>query len=409
VGTLGRVLTPYRRVLSVPGAWQFSAAGFFGRLPIAMVSLGIVLLVSAEAGSYGLAGTVVSAYLIANAALAIVHGRLVDRFGQHRVLPAVETLFVVALALLMWSVEDDWHPLVVHALAAVAGGSLPQIGACVRARWSHVLDDTASVQTAYAFESVVDEALFVTGPTVVTLLATAWDPVAGLVVAMACGLGGVLWLSAQRSTEPPDHRQRASAGADTVKAPMPWRVVAPLVVVCVSLGAVFGSTEVITVAFAEEQGAKALAGPLLGIWALGSLLAGLVTGAIAWRSGPEVRVRWGILALGLTLVPLGFVGSLWVMAGLLLLGGMAIAPTLIATLAVTERSVPRSRLTEGMAILHTGMGVGIAPGAALGGLMIDAYGASPAYAVPAVAGLLGAAAAWLARAPVPSRPVPSTP
>ena len=139
--TLGRVLSPYRRVLSVPGAWQFSLAGFFGRLPISMVSLGIVLLVSAEAGSYGLAGTVVSAYLIANALLAIVHGRLVDRFGQHRVLPVVETVHVVALALMMWAVEQGWHTLAIHALAAVAGGALPQIGACVRARWSHVLDD----------------------------------------------------------------------------------------------------------------------------------------------------------------------------------------------------------------------------------------------------------------------------
>jgi predicted MFS family arabinose efflux permease len=109
-----------------------------------------------------------------------------------------------------------------------------------------------------------------------------------------------------------------------------------------------------------------------------------------------------MLALGLTMVPLAFVGSLWVMAVFLLLGGMAIAPTLIAALAVTERSVPRSRLTEGMAILHTGMGIGIAPGASLAGLMIDAYGASPAYVVPAAAGLLGAAAAWLARTPVPS-------
>ena len=398
------VLSPYRRVLSEPGAWRFSAAGFFGRLPIAMVSLGIVLLVSAKAGSYGLAGTVVSAYLVANALLAIVHGRLVDRFGQHRVLPVAQTIFVVALALMMWAVEEGWHPLVIHALAAVSGGALPQIGACVRARWSHVLDDTRSVQTAYAFESVVDEALFVTGPTVVTLLATAWDPVAGLVVAMASGLVGVLWLSSQRATEPPDHRQRSQSGAETVHAPMPWRIVAPLVAVCVSLGAVFGSTEVVTVAFAEEQGAKALAGPLLGIWALGSLLAGLAAGLVAWRSGPEVRVRWGMLALGLTLVPLGLVGSLWVMAVFLLLGGMAIAPTLIATLAVTERTVPKSRLTEGMAILHTGMGVGIAPGAALGGLMIDAYGASPAYAVPAVAGLLGAAAAWLTRASVASSP-----
>ncbi len=134
VCTLGAVLSSYRRVLIVPGAWQFSLAGFFGRLPIAMVSLGIVLLVSAREGSYGLAGTVTATYLLANAALAIVHGRLVDRFGQHRVLPVVQTMFVLALSLMMWAVEDGWHPLLIHGLAAVAGASLPQIGACVRAR-----------------------------------------------------------------------------------------------------------------------------------------------------------------------------------------------------------------------------------------------------------------------------------
>ena len=393
VCTLSRVLSPYRRVLSVPGAWQFSLAGFVGRLPIAMVSLGIVLLISTERGSYGLAGTVASAYLLANAGFAIVAGRLVDRYGQHRVLPVLVAVFSLGLALMMWAVEAGWHPVLIHAFAAVAGATMPQVGACVRARWSHVLHDPRSVQTAYAFESVVDEALFVTGPTAVTFLATAWHPVAGLTVAIVCGLTGSLWLATQRATEPPDRRQRAieTDGRDR----MPWATVIPLVVVCAALGAVFGATEVVTVAFAEEQGAKAISGPLLGLWALGSLVAGVVTGVITWRSGPEVRVRWGILALGVTLVPLAFVGSLWVMAVFLLLGGMAIAPTLIATLATTEHVVPKSRLTEGMAILHTGMGVGIAPGAALAGLVIDAYGASPAYAVPAAAGLLGAAAAWL--------------
>ena len=397
VCTLASVLSPYRRVLAVPGAWQFSLAGFFGRLPIAMVSLGIVLLISTQRGSYGLAGTVASAYLLANAGFAIVAGRLVDRYGQHRVLPPLVLVFALGLSLMTWAVEADWHPLLIHVFAAVAGASMPQVGACVRARWSHVLDDPRSVQTAYAFESVVDEALFVTGPTAVTFLATAWHPVAGLVVALVCGLTGSLWLATQRATEPPDRRQRAAATGAGGREPMPWAAVVPLVVVCAALGAVFGATEVVTVAFAEEQGAKALSGPLLGVWALGSLAAGVVSGAITWRSGPEVRVRWGVLALGVTLVPLAFVGSLWVMAGFLLLGGMAIAPTLIATMATTERTVPKSRLTEGMAILHTGMGVGIAPGAALAGIVVDAYGASPAYAVPAAAGLLGAAAAWLTR------------
>jgi MFS family permease len=398
------VLSPYRRVLGVPGAWQFSLAGFVGRLPVSMVSLGIVLLVSRASGSYGDAGTVVAAFLLANALCAILLGRALDRFGQSRVLPLAQTAFTLAVVLLMWGVEQGWHPAVVHLTAAVAGGSLPQLGACVRARWSHVLDTASDKQTAYAFEGVVDEALFVLGPTVVTVLATAWHPVAGLVTALACGLGGTLALVAQRSTEPPAHPRRPERRD---RPQMPWATVVPLALVCVSLGAVFGAAEVVTVAFTEERGVPQLAGPLLGLWALGSLAAGLVTGAVDWRRGPEVRVRWGILALGLTLLPLALVDSLVVMAVLLLLGGMAIAPTLIATLTLTERTVPPARLTEGMAVLHTAMGIGIAPGAVVAGFVVDAAGASPAYVVPAAAGLLGAVAAWTTRSRQVRTAVPS--
>ena len=405
------MLSPYRRVLSVPGAWQFSLAGFFGRLPIAMVSLGIVLLVSAQAGLLRRwPAPSRRRTSLANALLAIVHGRLVDRFGQHRVLPSRRG------ALRGVTVPDDvggrrtaGTPLAIHALAAVAGGALPQIGACVRARWSHVLDDTSSrVQTAYAFESVVDEALFVTGPTVVTVSGDRVGP--GRRARGGDGrrrpLGGVLWLSTQRSTEPPDHRQRASAGDDSARAPMPWRIVAPLVVVCVSLGACLrpdrgGHGRVRR----EEHGAKALAGPLLGVWALGSLVAGLVTGLIAWRTGPEMRVRLGHLWRSvLTLVPL--VGSLSVMALFLLLGGMAIAPTLIATLSPSPSAACRSPGSPRGWRSCTPAWASASPRAPpLGGLMIDAYGASPAYARAApCAGLLGAAAAWLTRTSVASTP-----
>ena len=59
----------------------------------------------------------------------------------------------------------------------------------------------------------------------------------------------------------------------------------------------FGAAEVTTVAFAEEQGHKAWSGGLLALWALGSLTAGVLTGAVPWRRGPSVRVRWGALAL----------------------------------------------------------------------------------------------------------------
>ena len=50
------MLSTYRDILSRPGAFAFSAAALVARLPISMVGLGIVLLVSAQTGSYGLAG-----------------------------------------------------------------------------------------------------------------------------------------------------------------------------------------------------------------------------------------------------------------------------------------------------------------------------------------------------------------
>lgn len=392
------MLSTYRSVLTVPGAWVFSLSGFVARLPVSMVSLGIVLLISSASDSYGQAGTVAAAYLLANAALAIVHGRLVDRFGQSRVLPSAQFLYTLALVALVWAVQTEQPQAVTMLAAAVAGGALPQIGSCVRARWNHVLGDKDRLQTAFALESVIDECLFVLGPTVVTTLATVWHPVAGLAVAAACGLIGTLVLATQRRTEPPAHPRTE----DAERAPMPWRIVAPMAMVCASLGVIFGAAELTTVAFAEDHGAKAWAGPLLGVWALGSLLAGLVAGAIVWRSGPERRVRWGVLLLGATMLPLTVVDSMWLMAFFLLIGGLAIAPTLIAALALTASAVPNSRLTEGMAVLHTAMGVGVAPGATLAGLVVDQYGSSAAYLVPAIAGLVGAIAAWLGRAPVPS-------
>lgn len=386
------MLTTYRRVLVVPGTLLFSLTGFVARLPISMVSLGIVLLISAERGSYALAGSVAAAYILANAALAVVHGRLADRLGQGRVLPVTQVLFGSFLVMMMWSVDAHWPNWLTHAFAAGAGASLPQIGSCIRARWSHVLDDPRQVQTAYALEAVVDEGVFIVGPILATVLATAVHPAAGLVVALVAGVGGTLFLSTQRGTEPPAHPR---VSEDGVRAALPWRTVVPLVVLCFALGSVFGSAEVATVAFAEELGAKQYAGPLLALWALGSLVSGVGTGAISWRRSTEYRMRVSILALTLAMVPLTFIGSFPLMAVALLIGGLAISPTLISCLSITEQVVPRPRLTEGMAILHTGMAAGIAPGAAVAGYVIDHQGASWAYVVPVAAGVLGCVAALL--------------
>src|SRR4051794_16072663 len=367
-----------------------------------MVGLGIVLLVSSATGSYGVAGAISAAYMLANAGFAILQGRLLDRLGQGRGLAVASIGFGVATALLVASVQADWPVGWTYVFAAVGGAFLPQVGSSVRARWSHVLDQPAEVQTAFALEAVLDEAVFMVGPILVAVLATTWHPAAGILVAVVACVGGTLFLSAQRSTAPPPHPRDSSDGP---RPPMPWRSVVPLAIVCAALGVLFGAAEVTTVAFAEEHGRKAASGVLLALWAFGSLAAGVITGAIHWRRGPALRVRWGALAMACAMVPLHFIGSIPVMGVVLFVAGFAIAPTLIGAMSLTESVVPPGRLTEGMAIMQTGLVAGVAPGATLSGLVVDHQGASAAYLVSLAAGAVAALAALAIprrKAPVPS-------
>lgn len=383
-------LSSYRSVLSRPGTLKFSLTGVVARFPISMTGLGIVLLVQAATDSYGVAGAVSAAFMVANALVAIVMGRLVDSVGQGLVLMVASVVYGSAMVVLVASVEADWPIAVSYVAAACAGTALPPIGSCVRARWSYVLDRPSEVQTAFALEAVLDEVVFIIGPILVAVLATNISPVLGLATAVVAGVTGSLAFAAQRGTEPPAHPHDRTQG---LRQPMPWRTVIPLSVVCLALGVLFGAAEVTTVAFADEQGHQGYAGGLLALWALGSLLAGLLYGALPATAGPSVRVRWGALGMACAMAPLFFVDSLPLMGLLLLVGGSAIAPTMIATLSLTERTVPVSRLTEGMSIMHTGIVAGVAPGATISGFVVDHVGASEAYLVSLAAGIVAAVAA----------------
>jgi predicted MFS family arabinose efflux permease len=398
-------------VLSTPGAPAFELAGFVARLPIATIGLGIVLLVSARTGSYGLAGSVSATALVAQAAAAPMMARLIDRVGQARVLVPVFAGFAAANALMVASVEADLATPVPH-LAAVAVGALePPIGACVRARWRHALAGTPRLHTAFSLEAVIDEAIFMTGPVVITVLATQVHETAGILTIAVLATAGGWWLAAQRSTEPPpSHGRRDSPPShgrrDSQRAvePMRWPTLGPIVVVGALLGSLFGSAEVITVAFAEEHGHREATGALLATWASGSLIAGLVTGAVPWRSSAHDRYRVGSLALCAVMIPLPFIDGLWLLGAALFFAGFAVSPTLVATVSLIDDTVPSQRLTEGITWVTTGLGIGVAAGAAVAGRIIDAAGASPAYWVATVSGVLAAALAWLAPARPARRP-----
>jgi MFS family permease len=389
--------SPYGRILTRPGALAFTSAGVVARLPMSMVGLGIVVLVSTRTGSYATAGAVSAVYLAANAVGAVPLARLVDRRGQGLVLGTAVTIACAALVALVLTVEAGISAPWPYLLAGMAGVAIPNVGAAVRARWKHLLSGDGErplLDTAFALEAVNDEVVFLLGPTLTTLLAAAVHPAAGLVTGIAAALVGTWALVLQRRTEPA--RQRLVEG--TAAAPMPWLSLLPLVMAAVMLGLLFGACEVVTVAFADEAGDKALGGVVLGIWALGSLLSGLVVGGLRMRRDPATRHRWGLLLLTTLLLPLPALDSLVPLGAVMFLAGMAISPTLIAAATWVATLVPPSRLNEGMALYSTGLIAGVAPGAALAGVAVDTYGASSAYWVPVIAGGTGTLIAFLVRA-----------
>ena len=201
-GLLTRPLRPYAEIFEIPGAWRFSVAGVIGRMPMSMFGLGTVLLISAVTGKYGVAGTVSAVGSLGYAFSSPRIARLVDSRGQRRVLLPLLAVFAVTTALLIAAVQLGLPTWAFFVPGAIAGATMPSLGAMVRARWSVLLAGSPRLHAAFSFESVADELCFVIGPAAVTLLATEVSPASGVGVAALLCVLGTLWFAAQRGTEP---------------------------------------------------------------------------------------------------------------------------------------------------------------------------------------------------------------
>jgi MFS family permease len=411
ISALTRSLRPYADIFRIPGAWRFSAAGVIGRMPMSMFGLGTVLLISASTGKYGVAGAVSAAGSFGYALSSPLVARLADARGQRRVLLVLVSVFAAGTAALIAAVLLRAPTWVYFAPGAIAGGTMPSLGAMVRVRWSVLLAGSPRLHAAFSFESVADELCFVVGPAAVTLLATEVFPAAGVGVAALLCLAGTLWFAGERGTEPgvlasggrppqtppitggsaprgPRPPGRARRGRRGRSAAAPGLVV--LVPVYLLLGAMFVSIDLSTVSFAQHFGHKPLAGFILGTYALGSATGGLWYGSRQWRASAENR-----FALTLTLTVLG-VATFWAQPNLVTLTcciylcGLTIAPTLIAGFSLLEAQARPGRTTEAMSWLSSGIGVGLAVGSSVVGFIIDAHGPRVGYAFAASCGAASA-------------------
>ncbi|MGH6999181.1 MAG: MFS transporter [Phenylobacterium sp.] len=360
---------PYREIFRAPGTKGFAAAGFVARLPIAMAPIGIVTMLSQAHGEYWLAGAVAAVFTLTNAFAAPQISRLVDRFGQSRLLAPTAAVSVLAFGALILASRLDWPTWTLFASALLAA-AMPSIPAMVRARWTEIFRGRPELNTAFAFESVADELVYIAGASLSVGLSVAVFPEAGLLASTLFLAAGMTAFVLQRRTEPAVQATAARARTSAIAL----RPVQIITAALIFVGAIFATAEVSTVALTRELGQPDAASLVIGVYALGSLVVGLIIGALNLKVPLQHQLLAALGVVLLTTLPLLLAGSVPVLAGAIFLSGVAISPTFITAFGLIERRVPPEALTEGVTWVMTGIGIGMALGAFVSGLVVDAFG-----------------------------------
>jgi len=186
------MFSAYLTLFRTPGALRFSIPGVIARMPISMDSLALIFIVVAVSDSYAIAGAL-SAVASVTMALATPHwSRVADRIGQSAMLVRVIPIKVAAFITFTFLVLQETPTWTWFVSIIIAESFSVNTGGLVRRRWLHILSpdktttaedeqDRHLVNTAYSFEALMDEVVFILGPIIVTACATSIAPAAGVI------------------------------------------------------------------------------------------------------------------------------------------------------------------------------------------------------------------------------------
>ncbi|MBB4187642.1 MFS transporter [Sinorhizobium terangae] len=378
---------PYREIFSVRGAKGFSAAGFFARLPIAMAPIGIVAMLSQTRGEYWIAGAVSAIFALTNALVSPQISRLVDRLGQSAIMVPTTAISVLAFIALIVGANQDW-PAWALFVSAFFAAAMPSIPAMLRARWTELFRDRPELNTAFAFESAADELVYIAGASLSVGLAVALFPEAGMLVSTVFLVVGTAAFVLQRSTEPKvRHLEHGVSHGSAIRL----RPVQIITLALVFVGSMFATAEVSAVAITKELGQPNAASLVIGVYAIGSFVVGLIIGALNPRMPLQRQLLIAVSVLAVTALPLTVADTVPLLALAVFVSGIAISPTFITAFGLIERRVPESMLTEGVTWVMTGIGIGMALGAFVAGWVVDNFGAQHGFFVSVIAGVASVA------------------
>jgi MFS family permease len=371
-------LEPYRRALASRRLRTALVLGTLLRGPV--FASGILLTVHTVTTlgmSYSMAGLLSAVATVAIAVSGPWRGRLLDRFGLRRVVvPSV------AVAAVCWSIAPWVGYWALLALALVAGLFVIPSFSIIRQAVIAAVPESER-RTAISLDSAALELSFMVVPLVAVWAAAHWSTAWVLFITQMLGVlsGIVIWL-----VNPPLRSAEERAAAPHEVARRVWFRLPFLAVCLVALSAtlVLSGSEIGVVAAMRDFDATPQIGVVLALWGLGSLLGGLLYGALH-RSLPA---HWLLGALALVTLPMALAGTPLGLAGLAFVAGLFCAPTITATVDQASRLVPAEARGEAMGWHGSFLTAGGSLGAPLAGVAIDGFGVGGGFVAVAVVGLV---------------------
>jgi MFS family permease len=374
----------YRRLLRTPGAAAFFFSAAVGRTGIAMTGLGLVWLLHARFGSYGTAGLGAAGFSLAEALIGPQLARLIDRFGQTRVLP----FSLLAHGAAIVGVLVSTTPAASIAAATCAGAVVPQLAALSGARWAYLLrgERDGELPTAFSLESLANATSFLLGPVVVTSLGAVGDETLASVIAAVLILGGGGALAAQTRTAPPPAAGQVERALSRRSLRQPAFVF--LALLNLAIGLYFGTMSISVSSFAVTHGVAGAAALIIAAAGLSGLLSGWLYGRRRHVAPPSQQLVIATAYLAGTALLLPFAPSVVWLGAAVVVTEAAVPPTLALLNVLIEKAVPPAVLTQAFTWSNSAAAAGSALAASLAGRAADAWGSSAALGLAPVAGLI---------------------
>lgn len=386
-----RALQHYRLLPSIiPLPRLIIAAG--ARVPYSMIPLGTVAAVSQSTGSIALGGMATAAIALSSTIAAPLLGRLSDIIGTPRLLAIFSPLSAASLAFLLTATVqayDDWK---LSLAAALTGATMIPVGALTRARWVSLRPDPRTLATAFSYETMVDELMFVIGPIFVGLtgILAYWMPLALALFFVCFAVGAFTFesfssatttlphLSSGRTSDRSKHGgAEAQAGARPPILVILWRV-APLIGVMIAMGLIFGTVQTGITERAIAAGTPQQAGLWYGLMGIGSAIVSIFIILIPEKISAATRIFVASALLIITTHSASHIDSLASTGALLFALGFGMGSNLVTSFATAEKLAPPGGIAVAMTAMPAAITIGVSAGSVIGG-QAAVYGSHVAF------------------------------